>query len=208
MITRHANSRGFQMIQSRQIAKVSGLTRLLSGFRTTPNAHVKNRASIFDLSDEVCPAGELNAVTSTKVGSTTKMWERAATTFTSHYPVGPKNVVSEPELSARARRCRRETPSRHWIRIIAIARGQAGPLPDNPTFRELWVRYRTLKETAWSTATRKSVVSLFEGASRLKKYPSVLSMIGNRRVINLTRDPLQECLNARWRREEVTASAQ
>lgn len=38
------------------------------------------------------------------------------------------------------------------IRQIAIARGQAGPLPDNPTFGEVWTRYRTLKEPAWSTA--------------------------------------------------------
>ena len=81
------------------------------------------------------------------------------------------------------------------IRHIALARGQAGPLPDNPTFAELWTRYRTLKEPTWSTATRKAVVSLFEGATKKKKRPSIVSMIGNRRLAELTRDPLQECLN-------------
>jgi integrase len=81
------------------------------------------------------------------------------------------------------------------IRYIAIARGQAGPMPDNPTFSELWTRYRTLKEPTWSTATRKAVVSLFEGATKKKKRPSILAMIGQRRVAELTRDPLQECLN-------------
>jgi integrase len=39
------------------------------------------------------------------------------------------------------------------------------------------------------------VVSLFEGATKKKKRPSVLSMIGGRRVAEITRDPLQECLN-------------
>jgi len=81
------------------------------------------------------------------------------------------------------------------IHHIAIARGQAGPLPGNPTFAEVWTRYRTLKEPTWSTATRKAVVSIFEGATKRKKNPSVLSMIGARRVAELTRDPLQECLN-------------
>jgi integrase len=81
------------------------------------------------------------------------------------------------------------------IHQIAIARGQAGPLPGNPTFSEVWTRYRTLKEPTWSTATRKAVVSKFEGATKQKKNPSILSMIGARRVAEITRDPLQECLN-------------
>jgi integrase len=81
------------------------------------------------------------------------------------------------------------------IRHIAIARGQAGPMSDNPTFSELWTRYRTLKEPTWSTATKNTVVSLFEGASKKKKRPSILAMIGARRVAEITRDPLQECLN-------------
>jgi integrase len=81
------------------------------------------------------------------------------------------------------------------IRHIAIARGQAGPMADNPTFAEVWKRYRTLKEPMWSTATRNSIVSLFEGATRTRKHPSILSMIGDRRVAEITRDPLQDCLN-------------
>jgi integrase len=81
------------------------------------------------------------------------------------------------------------------FRKIAVARGQAGPLPENPTFREVWTRYRTLKEPTWSNATRKAVVSLFEGSSKKKKRSSILAMVGSRRVGELTRDPLQECLN-------------
>jgi len=81
------------------------------------------------------------------------------------------------------------------IAHIAIARGQAGVLPEDPTLREIWTRYRTLKDASWSTATRKAVVSIFEGSGERKKQPSVLAMIGSRRLSQLTRDPLQECLN-------------
>src|SRR5438094_8980759 len=72
------------------------------------------------------------------------------------------------------------------VREIAIARGQAGPLPGNPTFGEVWTRYRTLKEPTWSTVTKRAIVSVFEGDSKKKKHPSVLAMIGARRVAELT----------------------
>lgn len=79
--------------------------------------------------------------------------------------------------------------------VIAVARGQ-GTLPAQiPTFADLWLRYRALKEPTWSTATRKTVVSLFEGNSKKKTRPNLLSMVGNRRISDLTRDPLQDCLN-------------
>jgi integrase len=129
-----------------------------------------------------------------KVGSTTKMWEGRYHVYVT-LPCGTEKRRERTRIIGPCSEMSKGDAQQALIRIIAIARGQAGPLPDSPTFRELWVRYRTLKEAAWSTATRKSVVSLFEGASRLKKQPSVLSMIGNRRVTDLSRDPLQECLN-------------
>lgn len=79
--------------------------------------------------------------------------------------------------------------------VIALARGQATLLAEAPTFRDVWTRYRALKEPTWSTATKKTVVSIFEGASMKKKRASILSMIGEHRVSDLTRGPLQDCLN-------------
>jgi len=73
------------------------------------------------------------------------------------------------------------------LKIIAQARRRSGPLPDNPTFTELWKRFRTLKEPSWSTVARRSVVSVFEGESKRKRRPSVLSLIGHRRVAEITR---------------------
>jgi hypothetical protein len=60
------------------------------------------------------------------------------------------------------------------IRVIAIARGRAGPVQNF--------------EGSCLVDDAKSVVSLFEGASRLKKQPSPLSVIGNRRITDLTRE--------------------
>jgi len=78
---------------------------------------------------------------------------------------------------------------------------QPAALQLNPTFSDVWLRYRNLKESAWSSATRKAVVSVFEtaptkeGKQQKPRRPSVLDMIGSRRVIALTRDPLQQLLN-------------
>jgi integrase len=74
-------------------------------------------------------------------------------------------------------------------------------MPPNPTFADIWNRYRTLKEPSWSTATRKAVVSVFEtappkeGPESKPRRPSVLQMIGSLQVIRLTPDPIQQMLN-------------
>jgi integrase len=81
------------------------------------------------------------------------------------------------------------------LRAIAFARGETRAVPEAPTFRDVWIRYRSLKESSWSTATKKTVVSIFEGGSSKKRRASVLSLIGHWRLSDLTRDPLQECLN-------------
>jgi len=81
------------------------------------------------------------------------------------------------------------------LNVIAVARGEARALPEAPSLREVWTRYRSLKEPAWSTATRKTILSIFEGNSVKKKRASILAMIGHWRVSDLTRDRLQGCLN-------------
>jgi integrase len=74
-------------------------------------------------------------------------------------------------------------------------------VPVNPTFADIWQRYRTLKESSWSNASRKAVVSVFEaappkeGKQNKPRRPSVLQMIGSRQVVELTPDPIQQMLN-------------
>jgi integrase len=129
-----------------------------------------------------------------KVGKKPKMWEGRYHVYVT-LPDGSEKRRDRTKILGECAEMSKGDAEQALIRQIAIARGQAGPLPDNPTFAEVWKRYRTLKEPSWSTATRRAVVSLFEGASKKKKRPSILAMIGNRRAAELTRDPLQECLN-------------
>jgi integrase len=74
-------------------------------------------------------------------------------------------------------------------------------LPADPMFAEIWQRYRTLKASSWSNATRKAVVSVFEtarpkeGQQAKPRRPSVLELIGSRPVSGLTPDPIQQMLN-------------
>ena len=74
-------------------------------------------------------------------------------------------------------------------------------LPADPTFAEIWHRYRTLKVSSWSSATRKAVVSVFEtappkeGRQAKPRRASVLDLIGSRPVSGLTPDPIQQMLN-------------
>jgi len=78
--------------------------------------------------------------------------------------------------------------------IKASTRQISGDLRPDPTFEEVWRRYVELKAASWSTATRKTVQSVFAGDA--ERHPSILALIGARRVRELTRDPLQDLLNS------------
>jgi integrase len=69
------------------------------------------------------------------------------------------------------------------------------PHPADPTFAEVWKKYAQLKTGSWGTSTRKTVQSMFVG-SKLSKRPTVLALIGERKVRDLTRGPLQDLLNS------------
>lgn len=138
-----------------------------------------------------------------KVGRRVKMWEGRYHVYLT-LPDGSEKRRERTKILGPCAEMSKGDAQQALIRHIAIARGQAGPMPDNPTFRDLWTRYRTLKEPTWSTATKKAVVSLFEGKKpagdpsagpKKSRRPTILSMIGHRRVTELTRDPLQEHLN-------------
>jgi hypothetical protein len=122
-----------------------------------------------------------------KVGKTTKMWEGRYHVYVT-IPDGCEKRRERTKVLGPCAEMSKGDAEQALIRHIAIARGQAGPMSDNPSFAELWIRYRTLKEPTSSTATRKAVVSLFEGATTRKKRPSVVAMIGQRRVAELTRN--------------------
>jgi integrase len=80
---------------------------------------------------------------------------------------------------------------------ISLNTGQPSPsgIPANPTFAQLWARYAELKRASWATSTAKTLQGIFAGTSKHKKYPSILSIIGHRRIPELSPDPLQALLN-------------
>ncbi len=129
-----------------------------------------------------------------RIGKTTKMWEGRYHVYVT-LPDGTEKRRERTKILGACSEMSKGDAKDALVREIARARGHAGPLPDNPTFSEVWIRYRTLKEPTWSTATKRAIVSIFEGASKKKKRPSISAMIGGRRAVELTRDPLQECLN-------------
>lgn len=80
---------------------------------------------------------------------------------------------------------------------ISRSTGQPSPggLPPNPTFAQLWTRYAELKKASWGTSTAKTVRAVFAGEGKNRKAPTIVSIIGHRRIAELTYDPLQALLN-------------
>jgi hypothetical protein len=58
-------------------------------------------------------------------------------------------------------------------------------LSADPTFADVWNRYAELKSASWSTTTKQTVRSVFAGG-KTSKHPSVLALIGARKVRELT----------------------
>jgi hypothetical protein len=81
--------------------------------------------------------------------------------------------------------------------LISLGTGQPSPggLPANPTFAQLWARYAELKRASWGTSTAKTVQGILAGTSTQKKHPSVVAIIGAKRISELSHDPLQALLN-------------
>ena len=129
-----------------------------------------------------------------KVGKSPKKWEGRYHVYVK-VPDGSEKRREKTKILGPCSEMTKRQAEEALRAVIAIARGQGTQLAKTPTFRDVWKRYRTLKEPTWSNATRKTVVSIFEGESKKKKRPSILSMIGDRRISDLTRDPLQDCLN-------------
>jgi integrase len=71
--------------------------------------------------------------------------------------------------------------------IISDSTRQQTGLPNDPTFSELWGRFRALKSANWGSANNRAVSSVFKN--------QVIPVLGSIRVRALTRDPLQGHLN-------------
>ena len=144
-----------------------------------------------------------------KVGKTQRMWEGY---FNVYVPL-PDGTEKRRRRSRILGSCASMTKNEamdELRKIILKERGSATAvvepvvspgLPTDPTFAGVWQRYRTLKASSWSNATRKAVVSVFEtappkeGQQAKPRRPSVLELIGSRRVSGLTPDPIQQMLN-------------
>ncbi len=130
-----------------------------------------------------------------KVGKTRKMWRGRWHVYVRQAD-GSEKICKREKILGPASELTKAQAREKLSTLIKTSVGQvSGPFSAETTFGELWERYAALKSASWSAATRKAVVSIFSGASLKKKRPSILSVIGVRRVRELTRDPLQDLLN-------------
>jgi integrase len=130
-----------------------------------------------------------------KVGKTRKMWRGRWHIYVREADGAEKICKREKILGAVAELTKGQAQENLDAEIKATTSQRCGSWPPDPTFAELWGRYAGLKSASWSTATRKAVTSVFSGNSKRKKRASVLTLIGARRIRDLTREPLQELLN-------------
>jgi integrase len=131
----------------------------------------------------------------TKVGKTRKMWRGRWHVYIQG-PDGAERICKrEKILGPVAELTKSQAQEKLDAEIKATTGRRSGSLPPDPTFADLWAHYAALKAASWGTATRKAVTSVFSGNTKRKKRASVLTLIGARRIRELTREPLQELLN-------------
>ena len=130
-----------------------------------------------------------------KVGKTRKMWRGRWHVYVRH-PDGIEQICKREKILGPVADLTKGQAQEKLDLLIKAATAQVrSDMSADPTFAELWSRYVELKAATWSTATRNAVISVFSGESAKKNHPSVLEMIGARRIREITRDPLQELLN-------------
>jgi integrase len=130
-----------------------------------------------------------------KVGKTRKMW-RGRWHIYVRQPDGSEKICKREKILGPVSELSKGQAREKLGTYIKTSVSQvAGQFSSDTTFRELWERYAALKSASWGAATRKAVVSIFSGTSLKKKQPSIIAVIGARRVRELTRDPLQDLLN-------------
>jgi integrase len=128
-----------------------------------------------------------------KIGKTRRMW-RARWHVWVKQPDGSERRRPRKQILGPVAEMTRGQAQEKLDALIKADTGQVGckALAD-PTFADVWKRYAELKAATWSTTTSQTVRSVFSGDKA--KRPSVLALIGARKVRELTRDPLQDLLN-------------
>jgi len=111
-----------------------------------------------------------------KVGKTQRMWEGYFNVYV-HLAGGIEKRRRRSRILGPCASMTKNEAMDELRKIILKERGLsvvvqpvvAAGLLGNPTLAELWQRYRTLKASSWSNATRKAVVSVFETKSDDKR---------------------------------------
>jgi integrase len=130
-----------------------------------------------------------------KVGKTRKMWRGRWHVYIEN-PDGSEKICKRERILGPVSELTKAHAQEKLDTEIKASTGQVScQLGPDSTLEDVWRRYAELKSGVWSTATRKAVTSIFSGESNKKTGPSVLALIGARRVRELTRDPLQDLLN-------------
>jgi hypothetical protein len=122
-----------------------------------------------------------------KVGKTRKMWRGRWHVYL-RQPDGTEKICKREKLLGPVSELTKGQAHEKLDALIRAGTRQASSqIAKDPTFAEVWQRYVALKTGTWSTATNNAITSVFAN--------HVVNAIGARRVGELTRDPLQDCLN-------------
>jgi integrase len=141
-----------------------------------------------------------------KVGKTRKKWRGRWHIYLKRPDGSEKLCKREKNLGLASELTKAEAQVKLDAEIKASTSQIARNLPTDLTVRQLWDRYAGLKSATWGTATRHAVASVFAGESVKKTHPSVLSLIGERFVCEVTRGPLQDLLNTMALRGDSNSS--
>ena len=139
-----------------------------------------------------------------KVGKSPKKWRGRWHIYVKQ-PDGSEKICKREKILGLAPELTKSQAQEKLDALIRAVTGQLGAeLPADPTFAEVWKQYADLKSASWETSTRKTVQSVFVGG-KLSKQPSILTLIGARKVRGLTRGLLQDLLNSMASRGDSTS---
>lgn len=130
-----------------------------------------------------------------KVGQRQRLWRGRWHVYV-RQPDGSEKICKREKILGPVAELTKARAQEKLDALIKTTTSQiAGTLPPDTTLKALWIRYSELKAASWSKATRSSLTSIFSGSLSKKQRPSIMALIGERPVQELTRGPLQDLLN-------------
>src|SRR5262249_28308356 len=111
-----------------------------------------------------------------KVGKIRKMWRGRWHIYVKQADGSEKMCKREKILGPVSELTKAHAQEKLDILIKASTCQISAELPLDLTFGEIWARYVELKAASWSTATRKTIQSVFAGDS--ERRPNILALIG------------------------------